>query len=775
MKIDWNQNWSFSKIGEAPMTVHLPHDAMLLEKRDPNCHNGVNSGYFPGGKYRYEKTLTLSEADADRCVELLFEGVYRNARVYVNGALAGEHRYGYTEFTVDCTAFVHAGENSVAVTVDNSLEPNCRWYSGSGIYRPVWLRIWDKKHPTVLQVKTVSHDPAIVEITADEGATVVIYDGDTLIASGKPGRYEIPNAKLWSAEHPHLYTAAATLGNETIETTFGIRSLTWSAQDGLCVNGERVLLRGGCIHHDNGILGACGFKDAEERRVRILKEAGYNAIRSAHNPMSRAMLDACDRLGMYVMDEAFDGWYIPKTYHDYARIFDEEWQNDLRAMVEKDVNHPSVILYSVGNEVSETATQKGVETCGKLADFVHLFDPSRSVTCGINVLLNVYANMGMGVYREKGAYKPEPLPESKGYREKKTGSAFFNAMAQRLGKLMFTMSKGKKGDKACKSAAEKLDVLGLNYAASRYDADVRKYPDRMMVGSETMVTDLPYNWKRVKQYPAVIGDFVWAAWDYLGEAGIGDWMYHSYPGLPIAAGSGTVDLCGNIGAEAVYQQVVWSLRKAPYIGVRPLNHVKETPTRSAWRFTDCIDSWTWHGYEGTKAIVEVFANGHTVRLELDGKTLGTKKLKAYKCLFKVPYRPGTLTAIALDEQGNELSRHSISSGTYETVLTASPEKRILKANGQDLCFLPIAFTDPNGVTKPYMEDQITVEANGAVTLAGFGSAAIKTDESYLDNTHRAYRGRALAVLRAGKTPGTATVTVRSERTKPITICIEVQA
>lgn len=775
MNIDFSLGWQFFREDGQSITINLPHDAMLTERRDPNCHNGKQSGYFPGGKYRYEKNFELSDEDADRHVELFFEGVYQNSTVLVNGRKAGEHRYGYTEFSVDISAYVKTGENVVTVLVDNSLEPNCRWYSGSGIYRPVWLRVQNKEHPTVLEVRTESFDPAVIMVTADDGAEIRIYDGDTLIASGEAGTYTIPNARLWSAETPHLYSCVAVLNGEKMQTSFGIRQLTWNAETGLCVNGCRVLLRGCCIHHDNGVLGACEFADAAQRRVRILKEAGYNALRIAHNPASRALLDACDRLGMYVMDEAFDGWYTPKNYHDYSRWFEKDWKDDLRAMVEKDRNHPCVIMYSIGNEVSETASPRGVDTAGELTDYVHSLDSTRPVTCGINVLLNVYTNMGMGVYKDKGNYKAEPLPpKTRGYKEKASGSAYFNMMAQKLGGLMFFMSSGKKGERASAPVAEKLDILGLNYAGSRFEPDLKKFPTRLMVASETMVTDLPYNWSFVEKYPAILGDFVWAGWDYLGEAGVGDWIYHSYKGLPLLAGSGTVDITGKIGAEACFQQIVWGLRKKPFIGVRPLNHADEIPTRSSWRFTNAVDSWSWQGYEGKTADVEVFADGTQIRLELNGQVIGQKKLKDYRCLFKVSYQPGTLTVIATDQYGRELSRHSLTTAGSETVLRAIPEKSTLRANGQDLCFLPIEFTDRNGNIKPYIEQDVEISVEGAAVLQGVGSALCKTNESYLGTHFHSYGGRCLAVLRTGTKMGTAKAVVTSAGMSPVTVEIEVQ-
>ena len=760
------------------MTVDLPHDAMIVEKRNGRCRNGVNSGYFPGGRYIYEKSFGLDAAEIGKSVVLHFEGVYQNCKVYVGDRLAGSHRYGYTAFDVDISDYVKAGNNTVRVEVDNSLEPNCRWYSGSGIYRPVQLIIREKNHISQVYLETVDIYPARIKVdvqTTNESDVIIeVYEEKKLVVSGKPGMLEISDAKLWSAETPFLYKILVKTDTDERIIPFGIRKLEWDAKQGLRVNGERILLRGGCIHHDHGLLGACEYYDAEYRRIRIMKENGFNALRIAHNPASQITLDICDELGMYVMNETFDGWYIPKTYHDYSRWFEDDWKQDVTAMVESSRNHPCVIMYSHGNEVSETATERGAEVCRELTDFIHSLDSTRPVTAGVNVLLNVYANMGMGVYRDKGDYRPEPLPRKGGYKEKKTGSAFFNAMAQKLGPLMFFMSKGSKGDKACRGAAGGLDVLGFNYASSRYDEDVIKYPDRLMVGSETMVADLPYNWERVKKYPQLLGDFVWSAWDYLGEACIGDWTYHSYKGLPLLAGQGMIDITGKPLASMYFMQIVWGLRKEPFIGIRPLNHAKEASSTGAWQFTNAIDSWSWQGYEGEKAVVEVYADAHAVRLMLNGKEMGTKPVKKYKAIFRLPYQPGTLTAETLDEQGKVVSSHSLTTAGDETVLTGTPEKKVLRANGQDLCYLPIEFTDRAGNLKPYIEQRVEVTVTGAATLAGFGSALCKTDEVFDKPYHHSYRGRCLAVLRARNTPGKASITVKSAGCEPVTIEVEVK-
>lgn len=368
MTLDFCRNWTFCKEGETPVTVDLPHDAMLLEKRDGGCRNGVNSGYFPGGKYAYGKTFELDAAMPGKPVALHFEGVYQNCKVYVNGKLAGSHRYGYTAFDVDISDFAESGENNIRVEVDNSLEPNCRWYSGSGIYRPVHLLIREQNHISQVHMETVQIHPAKVRVdvktTQDSDITVDIYEGEKRVASGKPGILEVPEAKLWSAEKPFLYKILVRTDTDERVIAFGIRKLEWNAEKGLTVNGQRVLLRGGCIHHDHGVLGACEFRDAEERRIRILKENGFNAVRIAHNPASQITLETCDKLGMYVLNETFDGWYIPKTYHDYARWFSEDWKQDVTAMVESARNHPMVTV---------TACVRNISSCYSGKDVVQLY------------------------------------------------------------------------------------------------------------------------------------------------------------------------------------------------------------------------------------------------------------------------------------------------------------------------------------------------------------------------------------------------------------------
>lgn len=771
---NFNDGWIFSKQGESGREITLPHDAMLEEKRYPTCRNAKQSGYFPGGKYTYIKHFEISENDILKDIVIEFEGVYRNAKVYINNTLAKENKYGFILFDVDISKLVKVGDNIVRVEVDNSLVPNCRWYSGSGIYRPVWLKITNKCAPKTLKISTININPTQIEIVADESASISIYNEENkLIKEGKPGIYTIEDATLWSADHPYLYRCISKIQDEEIETKFGIRIIECTGKEGLKINGESVLLKGGCLHSENGILGACEFKDADERKVRILKENGFNAIRCAHNPANKSLLDACDKIGMYVMDESFDGWYTPKEYHDFSRDFESEYKSIVKTMVERDFNHPSVIIYSMGNEVTETAEEKGIKLLNEMKEICHSLDKTRPVTCGVNILLDVYTKMGIGVYKEKGEYKKETLVENKKLKEKKSGSSFFNYWTQKLGKILFIMSKGKTATKVIDAFAPSVDIIGLNYASSRYDQDSKKHPDRVMVGTETLVGDLPYNWDRCKKYPQLIGDFVWSAFDYLGETMMG-YVYPSYKGLPLLSSQGMIDITGLPLASMYFMQTVWGERNKPYIAVSPLNHAKDTPQKGSWQFTDSLSSWNWQGYENTKANVQVYSDAYMITLYLNDKKISICKTKNFIAKFKVKYKPGTLTAVALDESGKEISRNSISSGNGNVRLNVNVDKTKLTSDGQSLSYVEIEFTDEENKLLPYIEQRVDVKIDGeSISLAGFGSALYKTDEVFNQTHHNTYRGRALAILRSKNIKGESKITISSNNVEPVSFIINV--
>ena len=406
-KKDFNRGWLFGAVGKEPsmQPVTLPHDAMLYEKRSKDAATAGACGYFPGGAYVYVKRFLVPETWRTQSAVLEFEAVYQNAQVFVNDALVAEQRYGYTNFFVVLDPQLKYGEeNEIKVIADNSSVPNSRWYSGSGIYRSVNLFLGDKSHirPDGLLVSTSGNDTAHVKVSVTGGDTVrvSVLDGEKVVAQAETAVKEgtasadipVSQPRLWDAEHPELYRCRAELlkNGEMVDEAdawFGFRTLSWSTR-GFFVNGKKTLFRGACVHHDNGILGACSFEDAEFRRVRLLKEAGFNAIRSAHNPASKALLDACDRLGLYVMDEFCDNWLVHKNPYDYAdQDFRAWWQQDLTAMVIKNYNHPSVVMNSIGNEISELAMPEGQEYCKKLAVLARKLDPDKAVTMGVNLML----------------------------------------------------------------------------------------------------------------------------------------------------------------------------------------------------------------------------------------------------------------------------------------------------------------------------------------------------------------------------------------------------
>ena len=775
-KINFNQGWTFYKDGQpgTSQVLDLPHDAMLHEQRDPDSPGTSAIAFFPGGKYVYEKTFAVPTEWQERVVTFEFEGVYKNSTVYINDREAGGWPYGYSRFFVTADAFLQYGaQNTIKVIADNSRIPNSRWYSGSGIYRPVHLVITNKTHIELdgVKVSTLSYTPAriLVETKANGGEVQVdILDGDRVVASGSGAsvEFEIADARLWSADEPNLYHCHVTLtedGQVVDEVTeqFGIRKVEWSNK-GLFINGRNTLLRGGCIHHDNGILGACAYDQAEERRVRIMKQAGFNAIRSSHNPTSHALLEACDRLGMYVMDETFDMWYQRKTTHDYAKDFDQWHKEDIRAMVERDFNHPSVILYSIGNEVGEPAQERGLQLTREMVDYIHSLDRNRAVTGGMNLMIINMASKGRSFFSNK---EGEMTIEKKPSRKKKqqaSSSLLFNLVVSIVGPAMSKAANSKKADRVTSPSLDLLDIAGYNYASGRYPIEGNRHPERVVLGSETFPFDIAKNWAMVKKYPYLVGDFMWTGWDYLGEAGIGSWSYtgggffKSFPWL--LSDTGAIDILGNIGAEAKYAATVWGLEDKPYIGVRPVNNPGKRPSKSMWRGTNAIDSWSWKNCEGNPAEIEVYADAAEVELLINGKSLGKKKIKEFKAMFKAKYAPGTLKAVAYDQSGKKLSENELVSAIGKTEIALTSEETELKAGR--IAYVHVDLVGENGEIERNADRKLSVTVQGG-KLLGFGSANPCTEEGYVNGSHTTYYGRALAVVKAEKA-GIVTLQVAGE-------------
>lgn len=805
MKQNFNNNWLCYKTGdkEHAFAVTLPHDAMQLDERSETSAGGVNTGWYEAQDYTYEKTFTLPEDAKEEKIILEFEGVYRKATVYINGEKAAYHSYGYIGFYVDATKYVKFGEeNEIRVEVINHDQPNSRWYSGTGIYRPVWLYIVPKKHLRFDSVKITTlnyKEPKIrveawpnaagevkVEILERSGNKEVSSVGNSALVEGEnqsagnaaenivameilqaDGKFSceiaFPGAKLWSPEEPNLYACRVTFGEDVQEETFGIRMVSCTPENGFQINGKRVLLKGGCIHHDNGLLGACAYEFAEHRKVRLLLDAGYNAIRSAHNPCSKALLRACDEMGMLVMDEYIDGWYIHKTKYDYADEIMDNYRKDLKDMVDKDYNHPSVIMYSTGNEVSETAQKKGIALTKTFTDRLHELDSTRPVSCGINIFFNFLSSMGFGVYSDKKA--DEAAENAK--KKKAVGSEFYNTVAGIFGAgFMKTGATLYPCDVKTRDAYANMDVAGYNYGIKRYRHDLKKYPKRMILGSETFCADAYQFMQEAKRDKRIIGDFVWAAQDYLGEVGIGAWEYKDYaPRFDggcgwVSAGSGRIDLTGKPLGEMTYTRVAFELEDLA-IAVVPVDHTKDAHSPSAWKMTNAMESWSWDGCEGKAAKVEVYTRADHVKLYINGECVGTKKPKNdCKVFFDTTYHNGEIKAVAFDANDNVIAEKTLATAGKETVLRAEPELTRVNAD-TDLCYVRMRYTDENGETKPLTRGRIKLEVEGGDLLA-FGSACPYYPESYQSAETDTYYGEALAIIRPQSGAGKVVVKAQSD-------------
>lgn len=758
--LSFNDNWQCRRIGtDEWQTVSIPHDAMLGEERSFDSEGGTNTGWCVARDYEYKKCFFVPCELNGKKIVFEFEGVYKDAEVYINGTKACYRPYGYTNFYVDATSLLTYGaDNEILLKVKNSDQPNSRWYSGTGIYRPVHMHVLNEKSVLLngVKIKTLSVSPATIQVrikTSCAGQVALkIKDGDTVVASAQGDsdgeisfNLQIPSAKLWTSETPFLYVASISFFGDEIVEEFGVRTVSCSAKDGFCLNGKRVIIRGACIHHDNGILGARCFEEAEQRKIALLKKAGYNAIRSAHNPCSKALLRACDKQGMMVMDEYTDMWYIHKTRFDYATHVEKWYEQDVKDMVDKDFNHPCVIMYSFGNEVAETGQKKGIEFFKKMRDCCKALDDGRPITVGVNIFFNYLHSLGFGVYSDEKAVKNP---------QKKVGSEFFNTLACHFGAgFMKTMAMLPGCDKKTRDCYAEMDVAGYNYGIKRYKKDVKKYPNRIILGSETFCADAYQFFEMAKRTTAIIGDFVWAGMDYLGEVGIGAWEYRDYApefthGVGwVSAGSGRIDLIGNFTGEALYTQVVFEQEDKPQIAVVPVNNTGKAHSPSSWKFSNALPSWSWNGQDGKRAIVEVYSRAPKIELYINGKKVGVKKFKKNcRFVFKTKYMGGEITAVALDKNGVEISRNSLYTANENTQISIKPE--VEKATCGQIVFVHLQYTDDEGTVKPLERGIISVSVDGGEILAT-GNACPYNKLGYLSHKTDTYYGCAMTVIKVG--------------------------
>ena len=766
-----SQDWLFLR-GDAPgaersgfddrgwQNTVVPHDWSIMDRPDgrppfdPAAESGHDSGYLPGGIGCYRRALNLSAADAARTVLLKFEAVYMDAEIWLNGEPVARHRYGYTAFTVDLTGKVRPGKNIVAVRA-NHADPSSRWYAGSGIIRPVTLEILNCVHlepdSVFVTIPEANTEAGAVASTASASncaaraqqvtvtTKIVSQAGDVVARTTQTervgpkshatiaSRLAVTRPALWSPDSPNLYTLVheVRVGGalvDTRRTRFGIRTITVDARNGLRINGQPLKLRGGNIHHDNYMLGAAGFPDADRRKVALMKAAGYNAIRNAHNPASQATLDAADELGMLVIDEAFDSWNKHKRPQDYSRFFAEDWRQDIDSLVISGRNHPSVLFWSIGNEIPESGTPLGIETARSLTARVRLLDPTRPVTQAIN--------------------NDAPLSTSQ---------------------------------------AAVLDVPAYNYHAELFTTDHAALPDKPMYTAESLPKDaFPY-WREVETKPWVIGDFVWTAFDYLGEAGIG-WMGYSQDWQKLGpypwhlAYCGEIDATGRKRPAAYYRQVLWKTGIDPIAafvrqpkGTEDLpdrHYFPITPPHLDWALDDVHPSWTWPGQEGKPLEVVVYSEFREVELFLNGQSLGRKAAgleTEYKAVYQVGYAPGDLVAIGY-RGGKEAGRWTLRTAGAPAGARISLDRQRMAANGQDLAYVTVELTDAGGVPVYSRRDErrVKVRVLGAGRLAGMGNGDPQDPSSLQSGDRRTFHGRAMAVVRAGTRAGRVTVEVDIE-------------
>lgn len=778
----FNDGWTFYRNNDPEgQSVTLPHDAMIGSPRTPDAPSTGEQGNFAGGTYRYEKRFVAPEHWGRARIMLQFGGVYKHACVMLNGQQVATCAYGWTPFFADLTAaLVPGSENVLIVTCDNAAQPDSRWYTGAGIFRPVYL--WEGGEvylePESVRIRTLSLDPARIQVDVDTDADEVFFellDGATVVASGWGPHLQVnvPCAKLWSADNPYLYAWRATLSADgraldRAEGTFGIRKLSWSTE-GLFVNGKRTLLRGGCIHADNGILGAAAWPEADRRRVRMLKEAGFNALRSAHNPASDATVQACDEYGLYLIDETWDQWFDHKNPYDYASEWREHHLRDLEALVSRDYNHPSVIMWSIGNEVSEPRCDEGLKAIDQMVSRLHEADPSRPVTCGINLTILGSAVKGRAIYdAEEGG-----MGDGGEASQSSLNSSSFNALSQAIGFGMNHMADTPAYDRACSPALDRLDIAGYNYACGRYCMDGRLHPDRIIMGSETLCGDVVRNYRAMQRLPYLVGDFIWAAWDYLGEAGCGAWTYNdpdrafqkSYPWL--LANQGAIDICGHPNAELFLAQAAWGMaHDNPLVSVQPLGR-GAAPSRAIWRFSNGLASWSWKGCEGERAVVEVFSDAPVIDLRLNGRSIGRKRPHGCVCRWRIPYEPGELVATALTARGEEFGHTTLrSAGDVQVCLR--PESR--EASPGELVFVEIALADEAGIVEHNADRLLTARVEGGELLA-FGSACPRTEERFDAGVHTTYYGYAQAIIRMGTRDACLVVGDGETQTSVVITCL----
>ena len=730
----FDAGWQFTRNGKT-INVDLPHDWDIYEgPNSPTGATGTGGGWFEGGRGEYSKSFVTPKGEL---VKLHFEGVYQKAEVFVNGKKAGQHAYGYTPFTIDITPYLNKDKrpNELRVTVNNADQPNCRWYSGSGIYRHVWLQTMPALHiaenGVFVTTPEITKERAVVQVEVtvanesdrDRNASVVVGNGQMMVSvpahqtKTVNTSFSVSQPQLWSPSNPYLYEAqvelkesGAIIDRQTVK--YGIRSISFDAERGFLLNGQPVLLNGACVHHDDGALGAMAFDAAEIRKVRQMKDAGFNLIRTSHNPTTRAFIDACDSLGMLVIDEAFDGWRSSKTTYDYSTLIDSCYREDIHALVLRDRNHPSVISWSLGNEVIERKELRVVQTARQLKAAVLECDNTRPVTEAL-----------CAWDRDWEIYDPH---------------------------------------------FEVLDVAGYNYMIFKHKTDHARDPKRVMWQTESYPRDAFRNWATVNDNSYVVGDIVWTGLDYLGESSIGRYYYDGErPGESYAPGGqpdwhgaccGDVDITGWRKPISHYREMLWNDNTGLYMAVKEPDGYRGKVRETQWSVWPTWESWNWEGWEGKPIEVEVYTKAPEVKLYLNDQLIGTKQVNResqFKAVFSLPYQAGTLRA----EAGGQTTQ--LTTAGAPAKLRLSADKRVMKAGGQDLAFITVEVVDSKGNVCPDAAIPCEAIAKGQGQVLAFASADMKDTEPYTSPRVKTWKGRAMIVVRSADRKGKVQVSVKS--------------
>ncbi len=766
-------SWNVKANKEGYIKIDIPHDYMISSERCPEATGQGSVGFYEQQPARYVKYLNFDEG---KHYILDIDGAYMCAQVQLNENYIAMHPYGYTPFLVDLTPYILNGMiNKLAVNVTPT-PTSSRWYPGNGIYRDVFLwqggdirlEPWDM----FISTDSISDNSAKIslkyKISSDKTTSVnikfTVFDSannavagalsDLSVTAGEKTEdvlfIDIENPLLWDTENPNLYSLKTEIfENDALvdeaENTFGIRTVTINATDGMLLNGKPIKLRGGCIHHDNGVLGAAAFPAAEERKVRLLKETGFNAIRTSHNPPSLALLEVCDKLGIIVMDEAFDMWRKGKNDYDYHLFFDDWCLRDISYMVLRDRNHPSVFSYSIGNEIPEcNGLSDAKKISNMLADEVRRFDDTRPVTSG------EWKGLSM-----QGFEPSDPAEYVNHFKSK-----FVNGTSQEWVDSI---------DKVLEDYESSLDMVGCNYYYRFYENEHERYPERVLWGSETQVLQFYDSWSKVKKYNYVLGDFTWTAIDNMGEAGAGSaaWERDKSIGGIFIEGypwrncyQGDLDLCGYRRPQSYFREAVWIGDKEPRIFTTHPEHFGEGFSGTGWHWYDVHESWTYDDkYIGRPIKAETYTDADKIEWYVNGGFIGESVPQKAIATIETTYEKGEITAVAF-KNGKEVSSYTLKTVKPASAINITPETEKFKADNRDLCYFDISIVDCDGNVDVFAENELKCFVSGG-ELLGIFSGDPQNEDKFTSNVCHAFKGRALAVVRAAK-PGNVSITVTSE-------------